>query len=376
MVIPLSEDTGHDFRTLTELTQSKLRSLQETLDQSDDFEDVHRQLVELCYLLDSFRCRDTLLEKLLDDHTSTEQRERILEQLKEQRLLTSLNRMTLAALHDRSHTLVEESRVAILRAQQVLSKHTPSFKASVRAPRILCIDDHGDTCDLVKNMLERAGYSVETEGTVAGAERLIRRQPFDLYIVDNWLPDGNGVELCRRIRALSPGAPILFYSAAAYEQDQHEALEAGAQAYITKPAASDEIPKAVAQLLRERRNKATQQSTREKSGRVFQVSYDEIVLITRAELLKSHGYEVTSALGNEQARTSLDGRDRYDLFIVGHGAPTDVREELSRWLKANFPNTKILALNPTYDAQVTSADYNFGVDGPDEWLAAVASAIA
>jgi len=45
--------------------------------------------------------------------------------------------------------------------------------------------------------------------------RLAQQQDFDLYILDNWMPDKSGVELCRAIRAFDPYTPILFYSAAA-----------------------------------------------------------------------------------------------------------------------------------------------------------------
>ena len=83
---------------------------------------------------------------------------------------------------------------------------------------------------------------------------------------------------------------------------------------------------------------------------VFQIAYDETLLITRSELLKNRGYEVSSALGNDGAKRILDRRERYRLFIVGHAAPRETREEMVRSLKANFPNTKILVVNPPSSA--------------------------
>lgn len=97
-------------------------------------------------------------------------------------------------------------------------------------------------------------------------------------------------------------------------------------------------------------------------------------LITRAELLKNCGYEVGSALGNDSARRLLDNRDRYRLFIVGHAAPRETREEMVAWLKANFPGTKILALNPPDNAKLAEADYNLILNGSEDWLSIVASA--
>jgi two-component system, NarL family, response regulator DevR len=66
--------------------------------------------------------------------------------------------------------------------------------------------------------------------------------------LDNWLPDGTGVELCRLIREFDPHNPILFYSAAGYARDIEDALSAGAQAYLVKPVSLDELKQAVAQL--------------------------------------------------------------------------------------------------------------------------------
>jgi len=72
-------------------------------------------------------------------------------------------------------------------------------------------------------------------GTAAQALSLIQAEHFDLYLLDAWLPDLNGVELCRRVRVLDPHTPVLFYSGAAYDDDKKRAIDAGANAYVTKP---------------------------------------------------------------------------------------------------------------------------------------------
>jgi hypothetical protein len=108
--------------------------------------------------------------------------------------------------------------------------------------------------------------------------------------------------------------------------------------------------------------------------RVFQIAYDEKLLVSRAELLKNRGYEVSSALGNDAAKGILDARERYRIFIVGHAAPNETREDMVRWLKANFPNTKILVVNPPSSAILAAADYNVVLNGPEEWLSIVAMA--
>ena len=108
--------------------------------------------------------------------------------------------------------------------------------------------------------------------------------------------------------------------------------------------------------------------------RIFQIAYTEGLLITRAELLKAHGYEVVSVLSNEAAKRHLDKSQRYDLFIVGHAAPRETREAMFRWLRAAFPKSKILALTSPYEGQLSGADYSVPLSDPEAWLGAVVSA--
>ena len=77
---------------------------------------------------------------------------------------------------------------------------------------------------------------------------LAQKDSFDLYILDNWLPDKSGVDLCLKLREIDPTTPILFYSGAALESDKTTALSCGAQAYITKPSDCDELVAAVLRL--------------------------------------------------------------------------------------------------------------------------------
>jgi hypothetical protein len=109
--------------------------------------------------------------------------------------------------------------------------------------------------------------------------------------------------------------------------------------------------------------------------RVFQIAYDEALMVTRELLLKNRGYEVVSVLGEAAAKKALSDGVKYDLFIVGHAAPYARRHQAVGWLKARFPEAKVLALNPPHYGGDSSADYNVPLNGPDEWLRAVASAI-
>ena len=112
--------------------------------------------------------------------------------------------------------------------------------------QILLIEDCEDDRELAAFKLPE--YKLTFARDFEEGLRLARRRYFDLYILDNWLPDGSGIGLCRLIREFDPHTPILFYSAAAYERDVQEALRCGAQAYLVKPVNLDDLEQAVARL--------------------------------------------------------------------------------------------------------------------------------
>lgn len=124
--------------------------------------------------------------------------------------------------------------------------------------RILFIEDHADTRELVGSVLEASGFSVTSAGTVAAALQLARTEKFDLFLIDNWLPDGFGFELCERIREFDGATPVLFYSGAVYESDKLTAIRAGAQGYLTKPCPYSDLLRAVTLLIEQAEGRAHQ----------------------------------------------------------------------------------------------------------------------
>ncbi len=105
--------------------------------------------------------------------------------------------------------------------------------------RVLYSDDNEDARFMVTVMLKIAGIKVTTAGTIAEAWRLAQAEQFDLYLLDSRFPDGDGLDLCRRLREFAPHTPILIYSGDAYETDKQKGLAAGANAYLTKPYLDD-----------------------------------------------------------------------------------------------------------------------------------------
>lgn len=118
------------------------------------------------------------------------------------------------------------------------------------ARRILCVDDHDDTCAMLQTLFGQAGREVVSAAGVGEAVALAASQSFDLFVIDMTLPDGTGVELCRQLRELQPHAPVVFYTGRAYEADRSAALAACAAAYVAKPSI-DQLVREVERLLAE-----------------------------------------------------------------------------------------------------------------------------
>jgi DNA-binding response OmpR family regulator len=101
--------------------------------------------------------------------------------------------------------------------------------------RILCVDDHDDTSEMLKLLLAQEDYEVMTAVTIEEALKLTKTVDFDLYVLDKRLPDGSGIELCETLVNATPDVPCMFYTGDAYELNKREALAAGADCYVAKP---------------------------------------------------------------------------------------------------------------------------------------------
>ncbi|MBM3756785.1 MAG: response regulator transcription factor, partial [Acidobacteria bacterium] len=103
--------------------------------------------------------------------------------------------------------------------------------------KILLIEDDSDLFALLKYNLEKEGYQFTGSQTGKGAVDLCRRERPDLILLDIMLPDSDGLEICRAIRAHTDLShiPVIFLTARATETDRIVGLEIGANDYIVKP---------------------------------------------------------------------------------------------------------------------------------------------
>lgn len=122
--------------------------------------------------------------------------------------------------------------------------------------RILCTEDHADTCELIRVILSYHNCDVITAESPLKAIELARTSSFDLYLVDNWIPGMSGTDLCEALRLFDSETPILFYSGAAFPKDKAEAYASGAQGYLVKPANPEELVTEVFRVISESRRRS------------------------------------------------------------------------------------------------------------------------
>ncbi len=101
--------------------------------------------------------------------------------------------------------------------------------------RVLYVEHDDDSREMLRLLLALSRIDVTSVATAKSALSLIQADRFDLYLLDSWLPDTNGFELCRQMREIHPKTPVLFFSGEAFEDDKRRGIEAGAMAYVCKP---------------------------------------------------------------------------------------------------------------------------------------------
>ncbi len=121
------------------------------------------------------------------------------------------------------------------------------------AELILLVDDDALLNEAVQYSLERSGYRAAAVTTAADALRWSQTQRADLALLDIGLPDQDGLQLCRSLRAVCPDLPVIFLTAHDREMDVLLGFERGADDYITKPFNLSELVARVGAVLRRTR---------------------------------------------------------------------------------------------------------------------------
>lgn len=119
--------------------------------------------------------------------------------------------------------------------------------------RILAIDDEKELTDIVTELLKRENYSkVDVAGSCSEAEEKLRKQHYDLILLDVMLPDGNGFDFYSRMKETGDlyDAPVIFLSARDEDTARLKGLGLGADDYITKPFLPKELLLRIGAVLR------------------------------------------------------------------------------------------------------------------------------
>ena len=160
---------------------------------------------------------------------------------------------------------------------------------------ILLIEDEPAIADNVLYALKTEGFA--TEWVQLGAEGIekLRKQAIDLVILDVGLPDGNGFEFCKQIRAFSD-LPVIFLTARSDEVDRIVGLEIGADDYVVKPFSPRELTARVKVILR-----------RSKSRESLRAAGHEANVQTRGlggrHAVRRHGWRISGPWGPEVGAT-------------------------------------------------------------------------
>jgi len=208
--------------------------------------------------------------------------------------------------------------------------------------RVLLIEDDARLAGMVVHYLGEAGFRATVAATGAAATPLLRSESFDAVILDLMLPDMDGLELCKRIRAES-SIPLLMLTARGDPLDRVVGLELGADDYLPKPFEPRELLARLRAILRRQRDPAPGDVLRfgrleiDRAGRLVRVDgeakpltgYQYTLLVALAERFKLP--VVAIGVGERiddlrpfEPRDFARGLRPFDfvLFVFNHGSAT------------------------------------------------------
>ena len=182
--------------------------------------------------------------------------------------------------------------------------------------RILVVDDDRALAEMLAEYLDRAGYLVTARETVSEGYATARREAFDAVILDVMLPDGDGLDLCRRLRAESD-VPVLMLTARGDPPDRIVGLEIGADDYLPKPFNPRELLARLRAILRRREGPGARTETL----RFGALEIDRVTRVVRLEgeerSITSHQFELLWALATRAGQVLT--RDALMQLVRGRG---------------------------------------------------------
>jgi len=155
--------------------------------------------------------------------------------------------------------------------------------------RILVVEDEHKIANSIKKGLEQEHYAVDVAYTGTDGYDLASSEDYDAIILDLMLPDMNGIDICKKLRAQKVHTPVLVLTAKGQIQDKVEGLDSGADDYLTKPFSFEELLARIRALIR-----------RPKDSLNTQLTVGDLTLDTKTYLVK-RGLSAIQLSGKEFA---------------------------------------------------------------------------
>jgi phosphate regulon transcriptional regulator PhoB len=232
--------------------------------------------------------------------------------------------------------------------------------------RVVIIEDEKDIVELVSYNLRREGFDLQSFGRGKEGLDYLRHKPADLVLLDILLPDLDGLEICRRMRADDRlrSVPVIFLTAKGEELDRILGLELGADDYVVKPFSPRELVARVRAVLRRQERAAEKSEVVEAGGLRLDTATQEVTVEGRTVELSALEFKLLHFLASSPRRIFsrdklLDevwGRDR---FVTPRTVDVHIRR-LREKIEAQ-------ADKPRYLQTVRGSGYRFAAESePDE----------
>jgi two-component system phosphate regulon response regulator PhoB len=231
-------------------------------------------------------------------------------------------------------------------------------------PKVVLIEDERDIVELVRYNFRKEGFEVESFSRGEEGLEYLRRHPADLVLLDIMLPDRDGFEICRRLRAEErlKSLPVIFLTAKGEEIDRVLGLEIGADDYVVKPFSPRELVARAKAVLRRQTRPAESAEVVETRDLRLDARTQEVTVrgrsvelstleFKRLHFLASHPRRIFS---REQLLDEVWGRDR---FVTPR--TVDVHMRRLREKIENHPE------KPQYLQTVRGAGYRFSPEAAD-----------
>jgi DNA-binding response OmpR family regulator len=199
-----------------------------------------------------------------------------------------------------------------------------------RTARILLVEDDRLQGRLVTDLLREVGYDVLWRESVSGATEVVRTQALDLLLLDRVLPDGDGAELCERLKAdpATQALPVILLTARDSVEQRVEGLRRGADDYIGKPFHPPELLARVRSCLRAvflQRELSRKAEELKRKNEELELAQHRLVRAQRLAAIGEVGlairHEVNNPLGTVLGFTDL-------LLAQAETVPADIRKKL------------------------------------------------